>query len=516
MKLAMAVIASVVFCRAAAAAPAKIIRHSQGVPQHYIVVLAEHVAPAAVHGIARSLTASYNVTLKTVWPDAPRGFLAAGDEANFAAMSDDPRVKYIEQDARLAPPTSRVSSMYFWWPTPENHARKWHIDRIDDAVYTTNSNTYLMCPEGHEVTAYVIDRGVYLHKEFETSTGHRLIQSLNFVRHEVPATAPYPAVDTVNGCVNDLSSAHGTSVASLLAGDGQGSSHAKIVSLRVHSCGVAGSSFSSDVLSAIQWLSQRPPTELAVVNWSGFAPPGDEQFQAISDGVAEMVRNTNMPFITAAGNFSTDACKFSPQNRGYNPVSRPNGEVLVVGASGIGPNNADQRWQDHDQLGRPLKGESTGSNAGDCVGIYAPGKDVMFAVNTSSNQLAIGTGTSYASPIVAGVAARYVSEFNTQHGRKPTYTEVYHFLTTNSYATVNNANSFLPTYWVCLKFLHDGNFRTTTYDSNPGSCGDTSTDKGPFKFEVPALPAPYAARMLYWDPSDAGPGWICEGEYLEW
>jgi len=94
----------------------------------------------------------------------------------------------------------------------------------------------------------------------------------------------------------------------------------------------------------------------------------------ITDGVVVAV---------AAGNDNRDACNFSP--------ARAPG-ALTVGAT----TSTDARaWY---------------SNFGKCLDLFAPGSDITSAWHTSTMALNTISGTSMASPHVAGVAALILQE----------------------------------------------------------------------------------------------------------
>jgi len=88
-------------------------------------------------------------------------------------------------------------------------------------------------------------------------------------------------------------------------------------------------------------------------------------------------------FSIAAGNDGQDACKFSP-------ASTPG--ALIVGAT------------DQDDT------IASYSNYGPCVAIYAPGSNILSAWAGSSTATHTQSGTSMASPHVAGLIALMLSE----------------------------------------------------------------------------------------------------------
>ena len=482
----------------------KVIRHSTGVSSTYIVVLRDTTPGPAVAGLVQSLAASYKLEIKAIWTEAFVGFLASAPDANFLSLSDDPRVQFIEQDAITHSGGPVPSEMYSTWTgLGQTGVYLWHIDRLDDLTPSQADSSYAMCSTGSSVIAYVIDTGVIKHKAFETSSGSRVIQQLNFVGQPGGQSETDP-------CVDMDSNYHGTAVASVLAGTKIGASRSQIVSLRVFDC--TGASRTSDLISAVNWVAGRPPETLGVINFSGFIPIIDENFDALGLAVRNAVLNTGMPFFTSADNYATDACRFSPNQRGYNAVSRTSGEIMVVGGTMLS-NNRDYRWQ-VSVGGVAQVGRAAGSNGGDCVGIYAPATDIYHAMNSLAAPAvyAFRTGTSFASPLAAGIAARYISRHNAYFGGKPTPTQVYQFLTSRAQPIVNGTTT-PPTYRMCFKTtgFPAGKFHDVVLDPGVAACAEHYL--GPYEF--PQVSNTSNAGMLYWDETLEGNNyyWWC-GDYI--
>ncbi|CAH1795971.1 unnamed protein product, partial [Owenia fusiformis] len=105
--------------------------------------------------------------------------------------------------------------------------------------------------------------------------------------------------------------------------------------------------------------------------------------------------------VVAAGNSNRDACDASP--------ARLPAAITVASST-----NSDSR--------------SSFSNYGSCVDIYAPGSSIFSAWAFDVNAYRTISGTSMASPHVAGVAAAYLSTIS----GNPSPATVMTWLTNNS------------------------------------------------------------------------------------
>jgi serine protease len=236
----------------------------------------------------------------------------------------------------------------------------WGLDRLDQTSLPLDKS-YESPDGGATVNAYVIDTGVLrTHSEFQG----RASSGYDFVDNDADAT-------DCNG--------HGTHVAGTIAGATYGvAKNANIIAVRVLDC--QGSGSFSGVVQGIDWVTAHH-TGPSVANMS----LGGGVSQAIDDAVKASIQS-GVTYAVAAGNESRDACLSSPSRVP---------QAITVGST----TNTDAR--------------SSFSNFGTCVDIFAPGSDITSAWYTSPTATNTISGTSMATPHVAGVAALYLAQHPT-------------------------------------------------------------------------------------------------------
>ncbi|HEY1402782.1 MAG TPA: S8 family peptidase, partial [Pyrinomonadaceae bacterium] len=235
-------------------------------------------------------------------------------------------------------------------------AAPWTLDRLDQRDLALN-NSYTYASNGAGVNVYVIDGGIRLtHQEF----GGRAVF----------------AYDNVGDGRNGVDcNGHGTHVAATIGGATYGiAKDAKLHSVRVLNC--LNQSPLARILAGIDWVTTNH-VKPAVTNLSFATGLGNDAMDlAVRNSIA-----AGITYVVAAGNISSDAGSRSPARVA---------EAITVAATDQNDNQASF------------------SNFGAVVDVYAPGVDIVSASSIDDTSTIIRSGTSFAAPLVAGLAARYL------------------------------------------------------------------------------------------------------------
>ncbi|KAL7746672.1 hypothetical protein RI367_007951 [Sorochytrium milnesiophthora] len=262
-----------------------------------------------------------------------------------------PFVHAVERDETVSFAASNVLT--------QDTTPNWGLNRIWQHSGARASGYQYNAVAGQNVDVYVLDTGILAaHTEF----GGRATAG--------PAFVSEPAVD-MNG--------HGSHVAGIISGATYGVAK-KVNIIAVKVLGANGSGPWSAILAGLNWAvtNQQQTGRRSVINIS------------ISGGVSQTVNNAftaavaaGIPVFAAAGNSNQDACSYSPASAN---------SVIAVGSI----NQQDYR--------------SSFSNWGLCVNINAPGEYITSVGISSNTATQTMTGTSMASPHVAGIAAMVLSQ----------------------------------------------------------------------------------------------------------
>ena len=273
------------------------------------------------------------------------GFAAKLPPQALKGLRNNPNVAYIEPDRAVQLADTQSPAT-------------WGIDRIDQRDLPL-SNSYTFDQSGAGVTAYIIDTGVLAsHSEFSGR-----------------AVSGYSAINDGRGTTD--CNGHGTHVAGTVGGETYGvAQDVRLVAVRVLDCNGSGSN--SGVIAGVDWVTQNHTAgSPAVANMSLGGGVSSALDTAVANSIADGVT-----YALAAGNDSgANACNGSP------------GRVaagLTIGST----TSSDAR--------------SSFSNIGSCLDMFAPGSSITSAWHTSSSATNTISGTSMATPHVAGAAALYL------------------------------------------------------------------------------------------------------------
>lgn len=273
----------------------------------------------------------------------------------------DYQVEYVERDSVVHTLGDETGEL-------EKNA-PWGLARIShrDSLTFSDFNKYLYAADaGEGVDVYVIDTG--------TNTEHVDFEGRAHWGKTIPAN---DADEDGNG--------HGTHCSGTVAGKKYGvAKKANVYAVKVLRSN--GSGTMSDVVKGVEWAADAH-TEKAKKGKKGFKGSaanmslGGGKSPALDRAVNGAV-SAGIHFAVAAGNDNADSCSYSPAAAE---------QAITVGASALDDSRAYF------------------SNYGKCNDIFAPGLSILstwigskYAVNTIS-------GTSMASPHIAGLLAYYLS-----------------------------------------------------------------------------------------------------------
>lgn len=333
----------------------------------YVVVLKtqtqEQAADVRANALAQAKTLGAEVQHE--YSSALNGFAGKLSAAALTALRKNPNVAYIEADqvVTLNDPVesdAQIVSAVDAEAQPEaltiQPGATWGLDRINQRNLPLNA-TYSYRTIASAVNVYIIDSGIKInHQEF----GGRAQGLYN----------AFPTQTTLNG--------HGTHVAATVGGITYGvAKGVKLFSVRV--LDTSGSGSYAIVIAGVDKVTKHHQANpgLAVANMS----LGGGYFTALNTAVKASI-DSGIVYVVAAGNDSANACNYSPAS--------------TTAAITVGSTASDDS-------------RSYFSNYGSCVDIFAPGSNITSAWSTSNTATNTISGTSMASPHVAGVAALYLT-----------------------------------------------------------------------------------------------------------
>ncbi|MFI9209409.1 S8 family peptidase [Streptomyces sp. NPDC053253] len=319
---------------------------ADAVPGSYIVTLKQGAGFKAASVKGRTLIAGYGGTVRKTFGSALNGYTATLGAAEARRLAADPAVASVEQNQVFRTDATQTNA-------------PWGLDRIDQANLPLDGSYTYPDTAGGGVTAYVIDTGVR-------------------ISHSQLAGRAVNGYDAVDGdTVAQDGNGHGTHVATTIAGSTYGvAKAAKIVAVRV--LDNAGSGTTAGVIAGIDWVtSHHAAGAPAVANLSLGGGASTALDNAVKNSIADGVT-----YAVAAGNSGVNASSSSPARVAA---------AITVGAT----SNTDAK--------------ASWSNYGSVLDLFAPGVSITAGWNTSDTATNTISGTSMATPHVAGAAAVYLA-----------------------------------------------------------------------------------------------------------
>jgi len=240
----------------------------------------------------------------------------------------------------------------------------WGLARISTRPLNLASPYIYPATAGRGINVYVVDTGVqFSHTDFEGRAS--LVKTL------------FPAEVAPDG------NGHGTHCSGTIASKTYGV--AKLATIKgVKALSAAGSGTYEGIISAIEFVvAEAKKNTSRKLNSVMSMSLGGPTSKAVNDAVDSAIDNGVVTIVAAGNNSGGDACTLSPAGAS---------KVLTVGST----DKTDTR--------------STFSNIGKCVEVFAPGTDITSLWKGADGAKNTISGTSMATPHVAGIAALYMAD----------------------------------------------------------------------------------------------------------
>ncbi|HEX7773488.1 MAG TPA: S8 family peptidase [Pyrinomonadaceae bacterium] len=319
-------------------------RAEKRIPNQYIVVLKDDVGDVETEAFNLARDFDGDRNGGHTYHRALKGFSVRMSEQQALRLANDPRVEFVEEDGVVSLGTTQTGAT-------------WGLDRIDQRDLPLNG-TYTYTPTGTGVKAYIIDTGI---RATHTQFAGRVISGFTAIN---------------DGLGSNDGNGHGTHVAGTVGGSTYGvAKNVTLVAVRVLDS--QGNGTDSGVIAGIDFVtSNHLSGQPAVANMSLGGGISSALDAAVNNSIADGVT-----YAVAAGNETQNACNVSPARVA---------NAITVGST----TTSDAR--------------SSFSNFGTCLDIFAPGSSITSAWRTSDTATNTISGTSMATPHVAGVAALFL------------------------------------------------------------------------------------------------------------
>ncbi|KAI7238190.1 hypothetical protein KC330_g2725 [Hortaea werneckii] len=262
-----------------------------------------------------------------------------------------PSIKSVEKDS-----TVKISAVATQNKAPYGLARLSTRANATGTVYNYDSTA------GAGSFAYVVDTGI--------NTQHRDFQGRAILGASFPSAH-----------ANSDGNGHGTHVAGTNGSDTYGvAKKSTLIAVKVLSD--SGSGYLSDVIAGIEWAVNNATESKRIGKSVMNLSLGSAKSQIVNDAISAAVR-AGMFVAVAAGNNGADAAGFSPAS-----------EPLACTVGAIDSRNAAASF----------------SNYGTSLDIWAPGVSTLSTWIGSNSATATLSGTSMASPHIAGLAATFYGQ----------------------------------------------------------------------------------------------------------
>ena len=314
----------------------------------YIVIFndGEIDVPAKV----KKMEKSWGIQAKHVYDKILKGFSAKIPASLLHHILNDNDVLYLEKDNIC---NIQMKDKRDITPNLASIELLWNQVMTNTIPLITDNYSFVHC--------YIVDTGI--RKDHQEFTQDQVILNYN----------------AINGTINaNDDNGHGTAVAAVVGGNTVGIAP-KIILHAIKVLNSQGSGYMSDIIKGLEFIyATRNKIFPTIINLS----LGGSKSTSLNNVIQKCI-DDKIIVVVASGNSGADACN-------YSPASASN--ALTISA--------------HDNV----KTRPSWSNYGKCVDFFAPGVSLKSAWNTSTTSYTMVSGTSFSSPVTAGIVARFLKE----------------------------------------------------------------------------------------------------------